>query len=95
MGQAKTLNGYKVQYQTLDKAINTAQFIRNKEFSLWRYHSKVNKARLSVPSKELTPQFPFAKKLNSMACQALAQRAWNLSPAFIFVVERESKSILV
>ncbi|NES03838.1 MAG: IS200/IS605 family element transposase accessory protein TnpB [Okeania sp. SIO2F4] len=75
--EAKLLNGSKVQYQALDEAIRTAQFIRNRAVRLWRDEPDVNKARLSLLCKELAHEFPFAKKLNSMARQASAERAWN------------------
>ncbi|NEO01130.1 MAG: transposase [Moorea sp. SIO3I7] len=74
--EAKLLNGSLAQYQALDEAIRTAQFIRNKAVRLWRDQPKVNKARLSLLCKELAGEFPFAKKLNSMARQASAERAW-------------------
>lgn len=74
--EAKLLNGSKVQYQALDDAIRTAQFIRNKAVRLWRDEPNVNKARLSRLCKELAHEFPFAKKLNSMARQASSERAW-------------------
>ena len=75
--KAKLLNGSKAQYQALDEAIRTAQFIRNKAVRLWRDEPGVNKARLSLLCKELAHEFPFAKKLNSMARQASSERAWN------------------
>ncbi len=75
--EAKLLNGSKVQYQALDEAIRTAQFIRNKAVRLWRDEQNVNKARLSLLCKELAREFGFASKLNSMARQASSERAWN------------------
>jgi putative transposase len=80
--EAKLLNGSKVQYQALEQAIRTAQFIRNKAVRLWRDEPDVNKARLSLLCKELAREFPFAKKLNSMARQASAERAWNSISSF-------------
>ncbi len=75
--ECKLLNGLSAQYQALDEAIRTAQFIRNKAVRLWRDEPNVNKARLSLLCKELAREFSFAKKLNSMARQAHAERAWN------------------
>ncbi|NEQ86207.1 MAG: transposase, partial [Moorea sp. SIO2I5] len=75
--EAKLLNGSLAQYQALDEAIRTAQFIRNKAVRLWRDEPKVDKARLSLLCKELARAYPFAKNLNSMARQASAERAWN------------------
>ncbi|MGB3404825.1 MAG: transposase [Microcoleaceae cyanobacterium] len=80
--EAKLLNGSKLQYQALDSAIRTAQFIRNKAVRLWRDEPDVNKARLSLLCKELAREFPFAKKLNSMARQASTERAWNSISSF-------------
>ncbi len=80
--ECKLLNGSPAQYQALDQAIKTAQFIRNKAVRLWRDQPNVNKARLSLLCKELAREFPFAKKLNSMARQASAERAWNSISSF-------------
>ncbi|WP_293063509.1 MULTISPECIES: transposase [unclassified Moorena] len=75
--EAKLLNGSLAQYQALDEAIRTAQFIRNKAVRLWRDEPKVDKARLSLLCKELARAYPFAKNLNSMVALASAERAWN------------------
>ncbi len=80
--ECKLLNGSKLQYQALDLAIRTAQFIRNKAVRLWRDEPEVNKARLSLLCKELARAYPFAKKLNSMARQAASERAWNSISSF-------------
>ena len=80
--EAKLLNGSKPQYQRLDEAIRTAQFIRNKAVRLWRDELDVDKSRISRLCKELAKQFPFAKKLNSMARQASGERAWNSISSF-------------
>lgn len=74
--EAKLLNGAKEQYQSLDEAIRTAQFIRNKAIRYWMDNQGVGKADLYVLCKELAKEFPFAKKLNSAARQASAERAW-------------------
>ena len=80
--EAKLLNGSKSQYQRLDEAIRTAQFIRNKAVRLWRDERDVDKSRISRLCKELAKEFPFAKKLNSMARQASGERAWNSISSF-------------
>lgn len=80
--EAKLLNGSKPQYQRLDEAIRTAQFIRNKAVRLWRDERDVDKSRISRLCKELAKEFPFAKKLNSMARQASGERAWNSISSF-------------
>ena len=74
--KAKLLNGAKEQYQSLDEAIRTAQFIRNKAVRYWMDNQGVGKADLYALCKELAKEFPFAKKLNSAARQASAERAW-------------------
>ncbi len=80
--EAKLLKGSKSQYERLDKAIRTAQFIRNKAVRLWRDERDVDKSRISRLCKELAKEFPFAKKLNSMARQASGERAWNSISSF-------------
>jgi len=74
--EAKLKNGTKEQYLALDEAIRTAQFIRNKAVRFWMDNQKVSKAVLYSLCKDLAAEFPFAKKLNSAARQASAERAW-------------------
>ncbi len=74
--EAKLLNGTKQQYLLLDDAIRTAQFIRNKAVRFWMDNQGVDKAGLYALCKDLAKEFPFAKKLNSAARQASAERAW-------------------
>ena len=66
----------KVQYQRMDEAIRTAQFIRNKALRYWMDNKAVGKYQLSAYCKVLAAEFPFAHKLNSMARQSSADRAW-------------------
>ncbi|KMW69988.1 transposase, partial [Limnoraphis robusta CS-951] len=80
--ETKLLNGSKSQYERLDEAIRTAQFIRNKAVRLWRDERDVDKSRISRLCKELAKEFSFAKKLNSMARQASGERAWNSISSF-------------
>ncbi|MFB2922951.1 RNA-guided endonuclease TnpB family protein, partial [Aerosakkonema sp. BLCC-F2] len=70
------LKGKAQQYRLLDEAIRTALFIRNKCIKYWLDNSKVGKYDLSAYCKVLASEFSFAKKLNSMARQASADRAW-------------------
>ena len=65
----------------IDEAIRTGQFIRNKCLRYWMdadRAEKVNGYSLNKFTKVLAddPEFPFAAKLNSMARQASAERAW-------------------
>jgi putative transposase len=75
--EAKLLNGTAQQYQALDEAIRTAQFVRNKCLRHWMDHQGVNRATLYSLCKDLAQEFPFAQKLNSSARQASAERAWS------------------
>ncbi|NEP13814.1 MAG: transposase [Symploca sp. SIO2C1] len=67
------------QYKAIDEAIRTVQFVRNKCLRYWiDAPSEVNIKRfdLNKYSTELRSEFAFVKALNSMACQASAERAW-------------------
>jgi putative transposase len=64
------------QFKSVDEAIRTAQFIRNKCLRLWIDNPKANKYDLSKQCAVLAKEFPFADKLNSQARQASAERAW-------------------
>jgi putative transposase len=68
--------GKQAQYQAMDEAILTAQFIRNKALRYWMEQKGVGKYQLSAYCKVLAAEFPFAQKLNSMARQSSADRAW-------------------
>ena len=65
------------QYQAIDDAIRTAQFIRNKCVRLWMDTKGTGKNDLYRYSKELAQDFKFADELNSTARQASAERAWS------------------
>ena len=80
--EAKLKNGTKEQYLALDEAIRTAQFIRNKAVRFWMDNQGVSKAVLYALCKDLAKEFPFAKKLNSAARQASAERAWAAISSF-------------
>jgi putative transposase len=51
--EAKLLNGTAEQYQALDEAIRTAQFVRNKCVRYWMDNKSVNKAVLYAHCKDL------------------------------------------
>ena len=76
VSEAKLLNGTKEQYLAIDEAIRTAQFIRNKAVRYWMDHEEVGKATLYTLCKDLAKEFSYARKLNSAARQASAERAW-------------------
>ncbi|MCA2955568.1 MAG: transposase, partial [Microcystis sp. M010S1] len=58
------------QYQAIDDAIRTAQFIRNKCVRLWMDTKGTGRNDLYRYSKELAQDFKFADELNSTARQA-------------------------
>jgi putative transposase len=65
------------QYQAIDDAIRTAQFIRNKCLRYWMDNRGVDKYDLSAYCRVLAHDFKFAGELNSQARQASAERAWS------------------
>jgi putative transposase len=70
------LYGSDAQFALIDEAIRTAQFIRNKCLRHWMDEKKVGKYDLSKLCAVLSKEFEWAGKLNSMARQASAERAW-------------------
>ncbi|MEW6494418.1 MAG: transposase [Cyanobacteriota bacterium] len=75
------LKGSKYQFSAIDDAIRTGQFIRNKCLRYWMdapREEKVNRFSLNKYCKVLAdnPEYPFVAKLNSMARQSMAERAW-------------------
>jgi putative transposase len=70
------LKGKESQYNLLDEAIRTALFIRNKALRHWIDNKDVSKNDLQKLCAVLAKEFDFADKLNSMARQASADRAW-------------------
>jgi putative transposase len=70
------LVGTPQQYDAIDEAIRTTRFIRNKCVRLWRDGWKISASDLSAYCAELAAEYDFVRKLNSMARQAAAERAW-------------------
>lgn len=70
------LKGTDEQYGKLDEAIRTAQFVRNSCIRYWMDNRGVGKGDLSKLCAQLAKEFEWADKLNSMARQASAERAW-------------------
>ncbi len=75
------LKGKTAQYIAINNAIRTGQFIQNKCLRLWMDSSKedkINRFSLNKYCTELAanPEYPWVSKLNSMARQAHAERAW-------------------
>ena len=65
-----------VQQRAIDEAIRTTQFIRNKAIRLWMDTQGINQYALNCYCAQLVQDYPFAARLNSMARQAAAERAW-------------------
>ncbi|MEA5520184.1 transposase, partial [Limnoraphis robusta CCNP1315] len=76
------LEGEKQQYERLDEAIRTARFIRNSCIRYWMDNPKIGRYELSAYCAVLAKEFPWASKLNSMARQASAERAWSAIARF-------------
>jgi putative transposase len=89
--EAKLMNGTKEQYLALDEAIRTAQFIRNKCVRHWMDNQGVGKAGLYALCKDLAKEFPYARKLNSAARQASAERAWASISSFYSRCKKKEK----
>jgi len=72
------------QYQKLDEAIRTARFVRNSCVRYWMDNKGVGRYELSAYCAVLAAnsEFPWVDKLNSMARQASAERAWSAISRF-------------
>src|SRR5437763_12898091 len=70
------LDGNAIQYQAIEEAIRTVQFIRNTCLRLWMDGTGVSKNDLQTFCAVLAKEYPFASRLNSQARQASADRAW-------------------
>lgn len=68
--------GKSAQFNAVDEAIRVTQFIRNKSIRLWMDGQAKSWVELSRHCSLLAKEFDFANKLNSMARQAAAERAW-------------------
>jgi transposase len=66
----------KAQQSAIDEAIRTVQFIRNKALRLWMDGRGVGQYDIQALCTQLAHEYPFAARLNSMARQASADRAW-------------------
>ncbi|UKO96963.1 RNA-guided endonuclease InsQ/TnpB family protein [Nostoc sp. UHCC 0870] len=74
------IKGTKLQYQAINEAIRTTQFIRNKAIKYWMdapREDNINKVALNNYSTALRKEFKFVEELNSMACQSATERAWS------------------
>src|SRR5215472_15052699 len=85
------LRATKNQQAPIDEAIRTTQFIRNKALRLWMDGRGVSQYDMQALCAQLAKEYPFAARLNSMARQAAADRAWQ-SVARFYKNCREKKS---
>jgi putative transposase len=80
------VKGKESQYQSIDEAIRTSQFIQNKCLRYWMDNKdskvKVDKYALNKYCAVLAAEFPFADELNSMARQSAAERTWSAIARF-------------
>ncbi|MEH1778563.1 MAG: transposase [Nostoc sp.] len=78
------MEGTKEQYQSLDEAIRTARFVRNSCVRYWMDNQGIGRYELSAYCSILASniEFPWVSKLNSMARQASAERAWSAISKF-------------
>ncbi len=74
--------GKSEQFVAIDEALRTVQFIRNKCLRLWIDGLGKSQYDLNKYCAVLAHEFPFADKLNSMARQASAERAWSAIARF-------------
>jgi putative transposase len=70
------LDGNQKQCAAIEEAIRVVQFIRNKCIRLWMDGDRLNKNDLQTSCAVLAKEYPFARRLNSQARQASADRAW-------------------
>ena len=72
------LQGTQFQYKRLDEAIRTGRFVRNSIIKAWIDGQLKSRNDAYKHCKVLSdnPEFPWVNKLNSMARQAHAERAW-------------------
>lgn len=76
------VKGKDKQYQAIDEAIRTSQFIQNKCLRYWMDNKGVSKYDFNKYCAVLASEFSFADKLNSMARQSAAERSWSAIARF-------------
>ena len=76
------VKGKQNQYQAIDEAIRTAQFVRNKCLRYWIDGKNVSRAELYRYNTKLRSEFSFVKDLNSHATQASVERCWSAIARF-------------
>jgi len=76
------LKGKEKQFRLVDEAIRTVQFVRNKALRFWIDRQGKSPYDLNKYCAVLAQEFEWAKKLNSQARQAAAERAWSAIARF-------------
>ena len=76
------LRANQCQQSAITEAIRTAQFVRNKALRFWMDHQGTGQYDLQALCSQLAKEYPFAARLNSMARQASADRAWQAIARF-------------
>lgn len=76
------LQGTDGQYEALNEALRTARFVQNSCLRYWMDNIGVGRYDLNKYCAVLAAEFEWAKKLNSMARQASAERAWSAISRF-------------
>lgn len=79
------LQGTSNQYRVIDEMIRTGRFVRNSCLRYWMDNRGVGRLDLNKYCKVLSDnivEFPWVSKLNSMARQAMAERAWSAIARF-------------
>jgi len=82
--EAKLKNGLPEQYQLIDDAIKTGQFVRNKCLRYWMDNKGITRNDLQKLCSLLAKnkETPWVNKLNSQARQSSADRAWQAIQRF-------------
>lgn len=70
------------QQSAIAEAIRTTQCVRNKALRLWKDGQHIGPNDLQALCAQLAKAYPFAARLNSMARQAAADRAWQAIARF-------------
>ena len=70
------------QHAAIDEAIRTTQFVRNKCLRLWMDTGAPMTPTCKRCALNSRSEYPFAARLNSMARQAAADRAWQAIARF-------------
>lgn len=74
--------GKTTQYKSVDEAIRTAQFVRNKCVRFWMDNRGIGQKELYRYNTALRAEFPFVNELNSHACQVAVEWAYSAIARF-------------